>query len=177
MQSSISDGFGDDTLATRQIVRGIGKSWGTESRELPAFYLRSWHRPDTGDMRMCGTQMRVQSMKFFAVGGPAFAHMYGAIVREEQTEDKEQADWQANQAFIGLPSIVLGALAQCMGHSLLEPACSAWANEHLDSNRHVQAKVDALLLANAKIGDDQACILLGAGRRILAAKTDRVSKN
>jgi hypothetical protein len=64
--------------------------------------------------------------------------------------------------------VMLGALAQCMEHSVLSGACTYWARRHLDGDRKVQTKIAARLLANAKDGDDQSCLLVEFAKQVIA---------
>ncbi len=158
MQAHMSDGWGDDTLAAQRVVAGLNENWG-----LPRFYpfrLAIWSRPDTGDKRDCNILLKPRYMELITNGHRAVAHLFGAMIRDEQAMDKADADRASVAAFDGLPRMALGALAQCMDHSLLAGACTLWARHYLSANKQIQTNIAKSLLANARDADDQACVLL-----------------
>ncbi|MBB3954842.1 hypothetical protein [Novosphingobium sediminicola] len=160
-QDNLSDAFADDTLAARRVVQGVSEGWGIpDFAGWPAYRLKVWTRPDTGDKRDCDNILRAKYLAGTDQAARTFQRIYGAMLHEEQRLGKMDADLIAEGAFRGLPTPVLGALAQCIEHSLLSGACTIWARHHLAGDGAVRARIDAQLLIHARSGDDQACLLL-----------------
>ena len=158
-QARLVDGKGDDTLAAEQVVRGIKKKWGLITMPpLPTL----WVRPNTGDERYCDPQFRAKAGQISKAGGHPMMGLFKATIDEERALDKELADREEENSFLGLPGVILAPLAQCTAHSLLAPVCTIWATHHLENDKLTQAKIHAVFLKNAKVGDDQACIVLDA---------------
>ena len=160
-QNNQSDAFADDTLAARSIVKGVSEGWGIpDFAGLPAYRLKVWERPETDDKRDCDNVFRAKYIAGTDQATVTFQRIYGAVIHEEQRIGKMDADLIAEESFRRLPAPVLGALAQCMEHSLLSGTCTIWARYHLAGDGAVRARIDARLLAHARSGDDQACLLL-----------------
>lgn len=136
-------------------------------------FATSWFRPDTGDTRYCDPQFRAKAGPISRASGHPVMGLFKAAIDEERALDKEQADREAANSFLALPDVVLAPLAQCTAHSLLAPVCAMWATRHLENDKPTQAKIYAAFLENAKVGDDQACIVLDAANRILPAEARR----
>lgn len=165
-QDGLFDGWGDDTLAARHVSAALDEGWGVpQFPKPPGPTLQYWVRPDTRDKRDCDTQLRIHMTQFEQEFGSAFGHAYSAIVRGEQNSAKLDANLAAERALLRLPPLVLGALSQCMEHSLLSVGCASIARRRLSSDKAVQANIAAQLLANAKRGNEQVCLLLNFAQR------------
>lgn len=160
-QSNLSDAFADDTLAARSVVSGVAEGWGIpDFAGLPAYGMKVWDRPETGDKRDCNNIIRAQYLAGSDQAARMFQQIYGAVVHEEQRSGKMDADRIAEESFRLLPAPMLGALVQCMEYSLLSGACTIWAHHHLAGDKLAHARIASRLMAHARSGDDQACLLL-----------------